>query len=170
MLCLFCVDNSYDSKGQIKCKENWGKKRKTTTGQSSRSGSFNSGRFRGAAQYARYLELEKSAITPERIFDISSTGNFEKFTEIIDERRWDKLINPPTRLNYDLVREFYANAIPTEEDQDVSFITWVRGREIHFDRDAINDYLGKPSDLPSDELCAYSKQVVRGNWDVPALL
>ncbi|WJX86516.1 hypothetical protein P8452_68817 [Trifolium repens] len=114
-------------KDKSSAKKTGDKKRKTTTGQSSRSGSFNSGRFRGAAQYARYLELEKSAITLERIFDISSTGNFEKFTEIIDERRWDKLINPPTRLNYDLVREFYANAIPTEEDQDVSFITWVRG-------------------------------------------
>jgi hypothetical protein len=65
-------------------------RRKTTTGQSSRSGSFNSGRFRGAAQYARYQELEKRAITLERIFYISQTGNFERFPEIIDERRRDK--------------------------------------------------------------------------------
>jgi hypothetical protein len=68
-----------------------------------------------------------------------------------------------------LVREFYANAIPIANDEDVSFTTWVRGKTICFDRDAINQYLGQPSNLPSDELCAYSKHVARGNWDVPAL-
>jgi hypothetical protein len=44
------------------------KKRKTTGGQSSRSGSFDTGKFLGAIQYARYKELEKRAVTPERIF------------------------------------------------------------------------------------------------------
>ncbi|MCI45715.1 hypothetical protein A2U01_0066954, partial [Trifolium medium] len=42
----------------------------------------------------------------------------------------------------------------------------VRGREIRYDRDAINDYLGKPSDLPNTELCDFSRRLARGNWDV----
>jgi hypothetical protein len=146
-----------------------GEKRRKTTGQSSRSGSFDAARFKGAAQYARYKELQKRAITPERIFDISQSGNFGRFPEIIENRGWETLINPPSRLNYDLVREFYANAIPIE-DEAVSFKTWVRGVNIRFDRDAINNYLGKPSTLPSDELCEFSKHVARGNWDVPGLL
>jgi hypothetical protein len=110
-----------------------GEKRKKTTGSSSRSGSFDAGRFKGAAQFAWYKELEKRAITPERIFDISQSGNFGRFPEIIENKGWDTLINPSTRLNYDLVREFYANAIPIEEDEAVSFTTWVRGTNIRFD-------------------------------------
>ncbi|GAU39930.1 hypothetical protein TSUD_275300 [Trifolium subterraneum] len=85
------------------------------------------------------------------------------------EQGWGKLVNPPSGLNCDLVREFYANAIPAEEDQEISFRTMVRGREIWFNRDAINSYLGNPSNLPSDELCEFSKLVARGNWDVPAI-
>lgn len=53
------------------------------------------------------------------------------------------LINPPKNLNYDMVREFYTNALPYEGDP-LTFSTMIRGRTIHFSRDAINEYLGNP--------------------------
>ncbi|MCI79341.1 hypothetical protein A2U01_0100612, partial [Trifolium medium] len=42
----------------------------------------------------------------------------------------------------------------------------VRGRQVRFDHDAINAYLGSPFHLPPDEtLCAFQKHKARGNWD-----
>jgi hypothetical protein len=71
----------------------------------------------------------------------------------------------------DIVREFYANAFPVDEDGEPSeelftFTTRVRGRSLSFDREAINTYLGNPMPLRSpDELCAFHKKQNQGNWD-----
>ncbi|MCI32061.1 hypothetical protein A2U01_0053273, partial [Trifolium medium] len=55
-------------------------------------------------------------------------------------------------------------------DEPVSFTTMVRGREIRYDRDAINAYLGRLFTLPhGEELCAFQKQLSRGNWDIPLM-
>ncbi|MCI40008.1 hypothetical protein A2U01_0061240, partial [Trifolium medium] len=88
---------------------------------------------------------------------------------IIDNRGWGKLINPPELINYEVVREFYANAIPVGEDP-ISFTTMVRGREIRFDREAINAYLQTPFQFQgNDRLCAFQKHLARGNWDIPLM-
>ncbi|MCI75211.1 hypothetical protein A2U01_0096479, partial [Trifolium medium] len=60
---------------------------------------------------------------------------------------WGKLINPPELINYEVVREFYVNAIPVGEDP-ISFTTMVSGREIRFNREAINAYLQTPFPIP----------------------
>ncbi|GAU31749.1 hypothetical protein TSUD_146370 [Trifolium subterraneum] len=140
-----------------------------TRGMAPKTKNVGTKRKSGAEQWERYKELEKRTVWPERIFDISEEGEFGRFVEIINQQAWGRLVNPPSGLNYDLVREFYANAISAEEGQAISFRTMVRGREIWFNRDAINAYLGNPSNLPSDELCEFSKLVARGNWDVPAI-
>ncbi|MCI84431.1 hypothetical protein A2U01_0105709, partial [Trifolium medium] len=64
----------------------------------------------------------------------------------MDERNWNTLLNPPSAINIDLVREFYANAMPIK-DQQYSFTTMVRGIALDFGRDAINEYLGNPYQL-----------------------
>lgn len=74
-------------------------------------------------------------------------------------------MNPPTKLNYEVIREFYANALPMQ-GQEYPFTTMVQGRIIFFDRNAINDYLGNPLTLEEGEIDAYSKCVVHGNWDM----
>jgi hypothetical protein len=74
------------------------------------------------------------------VFNIDPEGSFKKFAEIVDNRGWDKLINPPKKFNPSLVREFYANAYPAD-DAPFTYTTMVRGRTIHFDCDAIQDYL-----------------------------
>ncbi|MCI46718.1 hypothetical protein A2U01_0067959 [Trifolium medium] len=46
----------------------------------------------------------------------------------------------------------------------------VHGRTISFNRNAINDYLGNPYELEADDqLCPYSIQLAKGNWDIQAM-
>lgn len=66
------------------------------------------------------------------------------------------MVNPLTKLNYDIIWEIYTNDIPIE-DQLYSFTTMVRGREIYFSRDAINTYIGDPLTLEECELDDYEK-------------
>ncbi|CAJ2666994.1 unnamed protein product [Trifolium pratense] len=141
-----------------------GKMRKTDV-STSQSSAYDATKFIGLEQAQRFTDLEKRTVWPERIFDIMESGIF---VGIIDHYKWDKLINPPKKINFELVKEFYANARPNDNGE-VSFTSMVRGREIRYDRDTINDYLGRPSDLPSNELCEFSKQVARGSWDIPLI-
>ncbi|GAU23987.1 hypothetical protein TSUD_327880 [Trifolium subterraneum] len=147
---------------------NKGKTKQTGGGSSSRS-NFDPVRFRGPLQYARFKNLQKKTIWAENVFKLTQTGDFARFTEIIEERNWEDLARPTNDINFDLVREFYANAMPLDDEDPVTFKTMVRGREIRFDRDAINDFLGKPSNLPTDTYCAFTYSVAQGNWDVQAL-
>ncbi|MCI31316.1 hypothetical protein A2U01_0052528, partial [Trifolium medium] len=46
----------------------------------------------------------------------------------------------------------------------------VRGREIRFDREAINAYLRTPFQFQGNEQrCAFQKHLARGNWDIPLM-
>ncbi|CAJ2652977.1 unnamed protein product [Trifolium pratense] len=141
-----------------------GKKQKT--GASSSHTAFDPSRFLGPEQFERYQILEKKKIWNERKFEIFEHGSYEKFATIINDRRWGRLIDPPKYFNTTFVREFYANAYPSE-GEPFSFTTMVRGKTIRFDRNAINEYLGNPFTLPAHEtLCDFQKQRARRNWDI----
>jgi hypothetical protein len=62
------------------------KKRKTGSSSTSRRPNFDPNRFLGPEQWARFKELEQRTICPERIFDISTVGDFQRFGQIIDDR------------------------------------------------------------------------------------
>lgn len=74
-------------------------------------------------------------------------------------------MTPETQVDPDIVREFYANAMPTcdksEMDARFTYTSFVRGVNVRFDRDAISTYLGNPLELDPPEdptvptLCAY---------------
>ncbi|KAK2387356.1 hypothetical protein QL285_061150 [Trifolium repens] len=146
------------------------KRAKQTIGQSSSSRvNFDPHRFLGSLQYERFKELETRTIWAENVFNIEGTGTFARFKEIIEERNWGVLACPIEDINFDLVREFYANAVPLDDQDPVSFRTKVRGQDIRFDRDAINDFLGQPSNLPPDTYCAYTQSIAQGNWNFSAL-
>jgi hypothetical protein len=147
---------------------NKGKKKQTTGGSSSRV-NFDATRFLGPLQFARFKDLEKRTIWGENVYRLTSTGDFARFTEIIEERGWVDLARPADDINFDLVREFYANVMPIDDEDPVTFKTMVRGREIRFDRDTINDFLGQPSQLPPDTYCAFTQSIAQGNWDISAL-
>jgi hypothetical protein len=90
------------------------------------------------------------------------------------DRKWNKLIYPHTEINTDLVKEFYSNAVPDSSPTTLadafSWTSFVRGKEIPFDRDSLNAFLNNAFDLePSPDptvptLCAYGKRNAKGNW------
>ncbi|MCH98537.1 hypothetical protein A2U01_0019542, partial [Trifolium medium] len=67
-------------------------------------------------QYDRFRELEKRKIWAEKKFDINEEGKYKSFVEAIKDRTRGKLINPVKTINYDVVREFYANVVPVGEE------------------------------------------------------
>ncbi|PNX96308.1 hypothetical protein L195_g019512, partial [Trifolium pratense] len=145
------------------------KKQKTVASSSQPPQELDMNRFRGQEQFERYKVLEGRKIWNERNFDLFEHGDYEKFVDIIKTRRWDKIAHPPSNFNPAIVREFYANAIPVN-NEPFSYTTMVRGRTIRFDRDAINTYLGNPFTLPTNEtLCAFQKQRNRGTWDAESM-
>ncbi|GAU52033.1 hypothetical protein TSUD_418690, partial [Trifolium subterraneum] len=143
---------------------------KATTSRSTRSKStavFDAARFIGADQFERFKALQKRKIWAEKVFDILPTGMYRDFVEVVQERGWDKLLNPHETINEDLVREFYANAVPTDEDAPFSFTTMIRGHPLRFDRDAIHAYLGNPEIVVNEAgLCPYARILAQGNWNV----
>nr|ABN07931.1 hypothetical protein MtrDRAFT_AC151524g15v2 [Medicago truncatula] len=68
---------------------------------------------------------------------------------MLTDRKWDKLLSPPTLIDPDIVKEFYANAMP---------------------KYTINAYLGNPLTLPPPEdptihtLCEYGRKEEK-EWD-----
>jgi len=56
---------------------------------------------------------------PERIFSINPEGPFREIAQLFLDQGWSRLLNPITNLNAELVREFYANALP--ENHTLSF-------------------------------------------------
>ena len=63
---------------------------------------YDASRFPTLGQYERFLKMDKYKIWPEKVFDI-----LQMFTS----RKWTKLISPCTKINHDLLKEFYANAV-----------------------------------------------------------
>ncbi|CAJ2661680.1 unnamed protein product [Trifolium pratense] len=128
------------------------------------------GRFVGPPQFAKFQELQLRKLWYEKEFPISPTGPHRSFIEAIQALGWGKLLEPEIYINDEVVREFYANAFPTDLTQPFPFITTVRGRPVRFDRDAINKFLGKPYTRESEEdMCDYAVTLAKGNWDAPGI-
>lgn len=49
---------------------------------------------------------------------------------------WNILADPPKDIILDIIREFYVNAKPSDDDIMISMIYWVRGNKFHM--------IGKP--------------------------
>ena len=126
---------------------------------------FDDHRFFSAEHQDRYQDLCGRKIWHDKQFQISTQGNYRVLAEIIAKRKWEILVAPCPHINTEIVREFYANAMPMEGEA-FSFKTMIRGRVINFDRQGINDYLGKPYKLNHpDDLCPFHIRQNKGNWD-----
>jgi hypothetical protein len=167
---------------QMAPKNQQGTKRKTTA---SSSGVINRPaplprnpdrtRYTSNKTYARFLELKREKTWHDKIFRIDPEGEFGDIAAVFRERQWEKLLNPHPKINLDLLCEFYANSMPdcaaNQMHAAYSYTTVVRGTTIHFDRDAINEYLGNPYTLPESEdpdeeaLCPYGDRQKSGDWD-----
>jgi hypothetical protein len=141
------------------------KKANTSTPQPPRS--YDHQRFKSAHHQDRYRDLLPTKTWNERVFNISPQGPYQDIGNLFLYQKWEKLLHPPTEINHELVREFYANAIPENPLTDpFDHSTFVRGRTIRFDREAINEYLGNPYPLADeDELDEFHDRRNKGNFD-----
>ena len=131
-------------------------------------------RFTSAKHYDRFLKLTKGT-WHDKVFRIDPSGPYAHLLKMLTDRKWDKLLSPPTQIDSDIVKEFYANAMPNCDKKDMdarfSYTTFVRGEAINFDQDTINTYLGEPLTLPPSEdptvpnLCEYGINEEENNWD-----
>lgn len=101
---------------------------------------FDTEKFVGSKQATRYVALEKRKIFPEKRFIINPEGTYWTFVGLIHSKKWDRLISPLEHYDIEIVREFYANALPND-DEPFTWTTRVSGRTVAFDRDAINRVL-----------------------------
>lgn len=118
------------------------KKQKTGGSTSRQPRPFDSNHF-NAEHTERYKELEKRKIWSEKQFNINREGTYREVAHVFESKRWDGLVSPPEYMNYNLVREFYTNTLPNDGEA-FTCTTFVRGRGLRFDRDAINEVLGNP--------------------------
>lgn len=116
---------------------------------------FDSSIFLGTKQEDRFRAYAKWRFLTEKHFEINDQGDYRMIAMQLQLRKWGVLINPPKKLNYDGIREFYTNTIQPE-GETFEFNTMVRERTIHFNKDDINAYLGESSDLQGDTLCVYA--------------
>src|SRR3954464_4442897 len=146
------------------------KKAGSGEGSSSQSGRFDRTGFLGPEQEARYHELESRVVWSERTVVPIDHGHFQRAWTVLSETCWDKLFTPPQFYQVEIVREFYANALPPSSwsgTEAYPFKTWVRGKAIDFSKEAIFDFLDNP--LALVEECEYHPRLNRGNWDAESI-
>ncbi|KAK2395558.1 hypothetical protein QL285_057284 [Trifolium repens] len=158
-----------------KAKQTQGSKRKGVESSQprrpTRPAQFDGNRFRSAAHYERFKELSPRKLWHDKEFKISPMGEYKGILDIFEKRKWGRLLAPYTQINSDIVKEFFVNAFPVDEDGDPSekhfdYTTFVRGRQFSFDREAINTYLGNPFPIRHpDDLCTFHRKQAQGNWD-----
>lgn len=104
---------------------------------------------------------------PERVFNLQPQGPYKEIFKLFNDQGWGKLLKPEIKINPELLREFYANALPENPHTDpFEFVTVARGRTIRFDREAINTYLGNPYPLADeDEFDLFHTNQNKGNFD-----
>ncbi|KAL5057602.1 hypothetical protein RYX36_029206 [Vicia faba] len=107
--------------------------------------------------------LHQARFWSENIFTLNPQGAYRYFVEDMEKRKWGVLLTPPNELNFDIVQEFYANAMPIE-DACYSYCSFVRGRVVSFDRNAVSQYLDHPLTLQRGELCSYQKRMEIKKW------
>src|ERR1051325_5784449 len=131
---------------------------------SSRPAAFDAVRFMGHAQEARYKELEERNIWTKRSIRLREHGHYSEVDAILSNYGLGVLFEPQTKVNVELVREFYANYFPAE-GSEFRFASVVRGKLVSFSRTAINSYWGLNWTAPEDQLDVYHEHLARGNWD-----
>jgi len=91
-------------------------------------------RFSLAETYARFLQQEKRGTWHDKVFTINLKGKWSGILAILVRRKWQTLLNLHTNINLDILREFYANALPegTDKDKSLSYTTFMRGENHPF--------------------------------------
>ncbi|KAL5069226.1 hypothetical protein RYX36_020113 [Vicia faba] len=124
---------------------------------------FDSTHFIGPLKQAQLYSLVERQVWPEKIFTLNSQGDYRYFVDDMEKRKWGVLLTLLTELNFDIIRDFYANAMSIE-DVRYSYCSFVRRRVVSFDRTSVSQYLNHPLTPQRGELCSYQKRVESKKW------
>lgn len=118
---------------------------------------FDRRKFRDEYRQRRYEIIKTWSFIRERRVNLLES-QYPTFTTTIDHHRWAVLTEPCEKFDSNVVLEFYANAWPNEDGQEVDKRSWVRGKWVPYTREAINQLLGNPLTLQPGQRCAYSER------------
>ena len=115
--------------------------RKETAGEGSSAApqadtDFDRHQFRSAEHQQCFEAIKGWSFLKERRVQLRD-DEFLDFQEEIAHRRWAPLVTPMAKFDPEIVKEFYANAWPTEEGVR-DMCSWVRGQWIPFDADTLS--------------------------------
>ncbi|QHO34295.1 uncharacterized protein DS421_9g265720 [Arachis hypogaea] len=97
---------------------------------------FDAGRFKTAFHELQYERIKNKKILPELTFQFNK-DECPKIREMIAQRGWQKLTNLETKINANLIKEFYVNAVREDSTRAPTFKSYVRGTEVDFIPNAI---------------------------------
>lgn len=66
-------------------------------------------RFKGPEQQEQFVQLSRRRIMHKKKFYFNSMGDCIHVSNMILSRKGNVLVNPPRKLHYEFMREFYAN-------------------------------------------------------------
>ena len=133
--------------------------RKDATGECSSASpqvdvEFDRHQFRSEEHQCHFEAIKGWSFLKERQVQLRE-GEYAEFQDEIARRQWTQLAAPMAKYDPETVMEFNANAWPTEEGvRDKR--SWVRGRWIPFDEDAINQFLGHSLVLEEGQYCEFN--------------
>src|SRR3954467_13004639 len=75
-------------------------------------------RFLGRAQADRFKNLGSRTILTENVVVTMGKGGgpHDEMWDVLENRNWERVFAPHTVIDYDIVKEFYANAIKTTDE------------------------------------------------------
>ena len=93
------------------------------------------GRFKTAFHELQYERIKHKKILPELTFQFND-DECPQIREKIEQRGWQELTNPNTKINANLIKEFYANVAREDTTEAPTFKSYVRGTEVDFSPNA----------------------------------
>jgi len=112
---------------------------------------FDEGRFKIAFCELQFERIKHKKILPKLTFQFNDDV-CPQIREKIEQWDWQELTNPDTKINANLIKEFYANVAREDTTKAPTFNSYVRGTEADFSPNAIMRTLhlrSQPSDKPS---------------------
>ena len=123
---------------------------------------FDEKKFRTYYHALQYRWMVDKEIIYELGFQVRKT-ECPKITKKVEKRRWELLTDPVTRVNANLVREFYANAVRYDK-ADESYTSFVRGKTVDFSPMSVMRAL-KLRSIPFEEESYHSRIDNSPNYD-----
>ncbi|RYR30055.1 hypothetical protein Ahy_B01g054855 [Arachis hypogaea] len=97
-------------------------------------------RFKSWSHQMQIQWMNEKRIYPEIPFMLPDDG-CQEMKNKIRKRRWEELTSPATRINTNIIREFYANVPRIDMREPPTYKSYVRGVEVDFSPDAIKKVL-----------------------------